>query len=582
MKIAHIYIEEHNEVKQLNVPINGRFECSYNPKCLTLTKRIDDLSEYYQNVNISAIIGKNGTGKTTILTFVDNLLLSSDSSGIVIFYCDKKDTFYICNINMRPMGCVDISNSTGQSNLRYEMVKNHKEFIEQNKVKLVHINNLSAEHESFLLKRRRSHTSIFNLSLKNNTQSTTEKRLYFSKLLKYFKQYFTSDYFQENICFELSFVTSPLRIMYRAIESSLSSKGIEIVLPTLQRWSETCHDIPLFSENPLSNNLVGKNVLSILSYLSKRVHNSAEKQNILLLYLIYTFANLNLHHNSMSYGNMLRETVNSLNSRDNWLLEEIKRSSLSFNELENVYNEIDLSKLKGDLEYCLKDLFNLSKLIDDHGLAHAQVNTSVCKVEDYELIDEISEIISGLPNEMVNNIRLGWRGISTGELAYSHIFSETFHYLISMASAEDHSIIFIDEVDLYLHPEWQRVFIFKFITLINYCHQYSKSAMPQIIITTHSPIITGDFLPRDIVSLYEEIDEFGDRRTTVKPSLGFGTNISDLYLKGMHLKAIFGEHSKRHIDKIIKDGQEGFLTEFDKALIEQMSDNHIKKYLLTS
>ncbi|HDO1331874.1 TPA: hypothetical protein P2Q98_004677, partial [Aeromonas veronii] len=105
---------------------------------------------------------------------------------------------------------------------------------------------------------------------------------------------------------------------------------------------------------------------------------------------------------------------------------------------------------------------------------------------------------------------------------------------------------------------------------------------PQIILTTHSPIIAGDFLPRDIISLYKEIDEYNDEKIIIKPSIGFGTSISDLYLDGMHLTAIFGEHSKKHIDHIMNHTKNGTLTEFDKKLISQISDKYIRDYLLSS
>ncbi|HIF9536472.1 TPA: AAA family ATPase, partial [Photobacterium damselae] len=379
--------------------------------------------------------------------------------------------------------------------------------------------------------------------------------------------------------------SSPLRIMHRAIESSISTNGNEDLLEKLREWSQGIQDIKLFNNGGLSNNLIGMNALSILSQLSKLINENAYYQNKVLFYFICVFSKLNIHHNeNMSYHNCLRETVRSLEYKENWSIVDSEDPDFTLEDLNNLYNNIDIYKVKKVLEITLEQLFSLSNLIEDYGLEYTRVNNNVCKLEDTHLINEISELIGQLPNEISSNIRMGWRGVSTGELAYSHLFSETYHYLNSTKLDSENNIIIIDEVDLYLHPEWQRVFISRFIRLIQYCYKVNGANIPQVILTTHSPIITGDFLPRDIISLYKEPDEdeYSNGNIVVKPALGFGTSISDLYLDGMHLTAIFGEHSKGYIDGIIQRGKEKKLTDFDKALIGQISDKHIRNYLLIS
>lgn len=583
MKLVHIYIEEHKAIRHLNIPINGGFECSYKDGHLMLKKRNDRLSAYYSNVEISAIIGKNGTGKSTILNFLETLVLASDSCGLAIFYCNEKNFFYICNINNCNLIDVKILSEPSEDKARYECVLNYKEFIEINKIRFVNINNLSPEQLGLTLTKSKSHSSILNLTLKNNTRSQAQKRHYFSKLLSYFKSYYVSESFQEDIYFELAIYSSPLRIMYRAIESRINLNENNDLRQELREWSQGIHDIKLFNNGVLSNNLVGMNVLSILSRLSKLTSKNPNHQNEVLLYLVHTFAKLNLHHDeNMSYCNCLRETVRSLEFKENWPTLNSEYSDLTSNDIEGLYNDINVNELKEVLESIVEQLFLLSKLIEEHNLEYAQVNSNVCKLEEYYLINKISELVNKLPSEVSSNIRMGWRGVSTGELAYSHIFSETFHYLTSGKLDSSNSIIILDEVDLYLHPEWQREFIAKFIELIQYCRNINGVPAPQVILTTHSPIIAGDFLPRDIVSLYKEQDSYGEERIVVRPSLGFGTSISDLYLVGMHLTAIFGEHSKGYIDAVIHRAQEKKLTDFDKKLIEQISDKHIRNYLLMS
>lgn len=576
MEIAHIYIKEHKSINNLNIPINGQFECFHSGDNLTLRKRTNYFSTYYNDITISVLIGKNGTGKTTILSFLETLILANDSSGMVVFYCKQQHTFYICNINCRQLADINIVSNENESPASYKNVLNCKDFIEQHKLKLVHINNISPEQTELIITKNKSTSSIINLSLKSNTKNQKTKRDYFSKLLAYFNDWFIRESFQENIYFELKIDPAPSRIMLRAMGSGIAIQKKTNTIEIIEKCSYTLREIQLFNNKILSDNLIGMNVLSILSQLSKLTHSDIEYQNKALFYFIYIFAILKEKYNDMGYHNLLHETIRSLEFRENW-------SEINNEEAEHYsfFEKIDISLLNKTLELNLQQLFSLSALIVDHGLEYTKVNNNTCRLEDYSLIIKISALVNKLPNEISNNIKLGWCGVSTGELAYSHIFSETFNYLINQeSSSADNNIIIIDEVDLYLHPEWQRTFLSRFVSLIHYCHQVKGCSTPQIILTTHSPIITGDFLPKDIISLYKEKDEYNDEHIVIKPSIGFGTSISDLYLAGMHLTAIFGEHSKKYIDGILLRAEKDKLTEFDKLLIDQISDKHIRNYFL--
>ena len=130
----------------------------------------------------------------------------------------------------------------------------------------------------------------------------------------------------------------------------------------------------------------------------------------------------------------------------------------------------------------------------------------------------------------------------------------------------------MDEVDLYLHPDWQRSFFSELITFLN--KEYGRTNV-QLLLSTHSPIIIGDFLPEDIVSLRVNKDGY----TEVVESFGFGTQITDLYLDGMHLNSTFGEHSKRVITSIIERRDSGKQTPEDRELIEKIKNKNIQNMM---
>lgn len=578
MRIVHIFIKDYKAIKNLNIPIDGGHDCIYEDKFLKLSKKKNHLVDYYDGVNISAIIGKNGTGKSTILSFLETLFSTSSSIGIVVFFCEDKQLYIVCPINMN-ISHDSISIIEPTPNIRsfdFKVIDNPKHFIIENKIRLILVNNLSSENELLTLNKRKDIKSIINLDLHSNLKSKKRREEYFRKLLSYFKNITNFEDFHEKIYFELSFISSSEKVLER-IEDYLqvdSSSNFD----TLKQLEK----LTLFENNTdCHNELVGLNSLAILSYLSKQSHPEFKNQHLILLYLTDIFSRLMEYHSGngcigMSNHNLLKETIRSLYFEENWPKSIVDNFKLREGEQEVIFAKIDVEQLERKLELILDILLSLSRLLRDHWIQEFRIKENEFTIEHHSLVIEIASLIHKLPNEIANNIKFGWHGVSTGELAHLHIFSEIFHYFSSNINSKYNNLLIIDEADLFLHPEWQRDFVSKLINLLRYCAELNKSFSPQIIFTTHSPIISGDLLPEDIVSLAK--DDSGKIKTN--RSFGFGTDISSLYLEGMHLEAVFGSHSKKHIDRIIRNAKNNKLDEFDKELIKRIRNPNIRGYLL--
>ncbi|MFA0523992.1 AAA family ATPase, partial [Vibrio sp. 10N.222.52.C3] len=135
-------------------------------------------------------------------------------------------------------------------------------------------------------------------------------------------------------------------------------------------------------------------------------------------------------------------------------------------------------------------------------------------------------------------------------------------------------LIVMDEVDLYLHPDWQRTFLSELLDFINV--EFPDNSV-QVILSTHSPIIISDFLPEDLVSL-----DKNNGNTEIVESFGFGSHITDLYVDGMHLKSTFGEHSKKAINHLLNRANEGRLTKQDIGLVKKIKSKNIQQMILGS
>lgn len=100
------------------------------------------------------------------------------------------------------------------------------------------------------------------------------------------------------------------------------------------------------------------------------------------------------------------------------------------------------------------------------------------------------------------------------------------------------SIIFIDEGELYYHPNWQREFIDTLLYLLNKASLTSF----QLIITTNSPFLLSDIFEKDIYFL---------PNNEGKKTRSFGQNIHTLLSSSFFMNYTIGEYSRKIIDGLL-------------------------------
>ena len=95
--------------------------------------------------------------------------------------------------------------------------------------------------------------------------------------------------------------------------------------------------------------------------------------------------------------------------------------------------------------------------------------------------------------------------LSSGEQALQNIFTwlrlpPSFNEIFGEESIpiHDNILLLLDEVDLYMHPEWQRNFLHY---LSEQLKEEYKGKHIQIIISTHSPLVLSDIPYGNIIYL---------------------------------------------------------------------------------
>jgi AAA ATPase domain len=149
-----------------------------------------------------------------------------------------------------------------------------------------------------------------------------------------------------------------------------------------------------------------------------------------------------------------------------------------------------------------------------------------------------------------------WRSLSSGQQSFFSFLSRFYHLKITETNLEQSLIILIDEGDIYFHPEWQKQF---FDNTINFISLLFPDKEIQLIFTSNTPFITSD-LPKDYIVFIENVESSNPKiknRVLVhgpdnsQPET-FAGNIHTLFADSFYMKgALIGNFAKKRIDSII-------------------------------
>lgn len=106
-----------------------------------------------------------------------------------------------------------------------------------------------------------------------------------------------------------------------------------------------------------------------------------------------------------------------------------------------------------------------------------------------------------LPSFLLRYMVFQFEKESSGEEALLKLYSRIFG-IYNALGCRRNNIILIDEIDLYMHPKWQRNLVNCLVEDIGKLVGSKNKA--QIIITTHSPIFLSDIPKSNVVFLKNE------------------------------------------------------------------------------
>ena len=158
---------------------------------------------------------------------------------------------------------------------------------------------------------------------------------------------------------------------------------------------------------------------------------------------------------------------------------------------------------------------------------------------------------------------------------------------------KEYITLLFDEIEIYLHPEWSRRFLYE---LIEELGRYEDKKF-KLIFATHSPFLIADVLAKDCIYLNK--DEEGKIQAEIKEDVKtFGANIIDLFKNTMFLESTFGKFAtekikgivdkiekaekysdiKHEVDFIINEIGEKLISNKLKSMIESKFENKDEEY----
>jgi hypothetical protein len=583
MELLYLWIEKYKNIKEQGFNFSGeyRFEYKHESGELSVTINPNYIRDFFPEgiSNVSAIIGENGSGKSTVLKFIKETQIAypyddSTPSGrlgkFMMIFSDKRI------LHHKDLKVIPDSSLTGWKLIPFTK----KEDIYTDSFPIVFYSNT--------FQSERMPLDAFNLSNYHLLEYSNHIKdiAYQAKIITQ-----TQAFREENLKLQVKFVNEILLLKPDFV--------FPFPIPSQLYFNFSQDNFTYIGLSPFKENNTDK--ITILKE-SVKIKEMNQPQDFLEnLYLSFAVAAI---INSVSFlPNEDRE-------------EEIKEINQIFTTTPNETNvpayihhiesrqnqgkriEINTQRVRESLKYF--SISNLEQFITDKKL-YLEQNSMLLPIQNNtELINHFISLgfsTSIFDYRWSNGISI--INLSNGEEAFLIILSRFYNLLYKKYSKNENGdiknndfkdsdklMILIDEGDLGFHPEWQKRFIkilidyFVFIfgdIEIGSIKSIKKNI--QLILTSHSPFIASDLPKEHIIFLRkgeskdEELEnncivvKEGDKKHPNLPQT-FGQNIHTLFADSFFMKGTMGDYAEYKINELVLEIK-NLNTNSDKELIKK-------------
>jgi predicted ATP-binding protein involved in virulence len=473
MELVYLWVEEYKNIRNQGFNFSPRFEFHYDKDSKKLTKVRDESttnkSIFSENINITAIVGENGSGKSSLFEVLSKIL--TFNSGLEVF-----NYFYILN--------------NGSKNICYT-------------------NNINILNTDITME-------------KNIPRQLVDGKLSRGKT-------------NHNIALKKYFDVSYLNISH------------------LERDNIIKNDFPS-PEDPIKYyGIYRKNDFDLYKETSLFPAFSGFKLSQFNFYQTYTIGNLLIEDKYKKLFFEVFKIKQPYSIKINYQKEELEKIKISNTPNDDPSRLVDASvpeKIEKILEFLQK--INNNLIIESDG--YQEFFKLVSSANDLETNFQLT-----FQTEDGKDIKL-----SSGEKTIL-FYLERIDFMLSLFKDKDNILLF-DEIELYLHPNWQK----RILNIIfDFIYESKLKNNLHIIVASHSPFILSD-LPNENVIFLEKYDEKNKEKYPKLETKGlengncinvskdielktFGANIHTLLSDGFFMSdGLMGEFAKGKINKIKK------------------------------
>lgn len=272
-------------------------------------------------------------------------------------------------------------------------------------------------------------------------------------------------------------------------------------------------------------------------------------------------------------------------------LNDLPSSIEIFKILQNNFSFLDVNYKKSNVTFPFDLFFDFSKKIENLISNNDSVFEGFYKViVNFESATIILNLYEKLYIELGKSFNLNNHQfikfypniiLSSGEEMILNLISLLYDNREKNTNVNLPKILFLDEADLGLHPKWKKKFI---NTLIKVLPKIFTGMRLQIIFTTHDPLTLSDIPNSNIVYLKKENGETIVLDDEKKPQKSFGANITDLLGDSFFIdNGLIGDFAKDKINSVIDwlmdDDRDKKNSEYYRRIIE-IIDEPLVKYKL--
>jgi hypothetical protein len=175
-------------------------------------------------------------------------------------------------------------------------------------------------------------------------------------------------------------------------------------------------------------------------------------------------------------------------------------------------------------------------------------------------------------HKTVGAFEIAWENLSSGLLALIGQFCRIEYALRSLAKRRLRSaLVLIDEGDAFLHMDWQRQYVLHLDQFLGELKRDLRLDSLQVIMATHSPIISGDF-PSPMVHRLGQ-----SYRANMKT---FGSSLDALVLDAFDTPSI-GALATRKVSELREKASHDALTTQDRALVREIGDDFLRAAVMS-